>query len=103
MIHLLEAEDLTRLVAVSFNTAAEADVMPLTGLGQLGAVGAVLAIFFWFGYKVYSREVARADANEAEIKRLNTIIQDKYVPSLEEASIALRETNDILRDQRRGS
>lgn len=73
-----------------------AEEIPLTGLGQLGAVGGVLAVLFWFAWQVYKRERDRADANESEIKRLNTLIQDKYVPSLEQASHALIESNELL-------
>lgn len=78
-----------------------ADEIPLGGLGQLGAVGAVLTIFLWFGYKVYTRETSRADSNEAEVKRLNTLIQDRYVPALESAAEALHESNRILATRRR--
>lgn len=72
------------------------DQLPLSGLGQLGAVGGVLAILFWFAWQVYKRERDRADKNEAEIARLNQVIQDKYVPSLESAAVALAESNRLL-------
>lgn len=75
---------------------AAGEEIPLSGLGQLGAVGGVLAIFFWFAWQVYKRERDRADTNETEIKRLNQTIQDKYVPSLEQATAALLETNRLL-------
>lgn len=86
---------ISRLVAEEF---------PLAGLGQLGAVGAVLTIFLAFGWIVYKRERDRADKNEAEIARLNQLIQDRYVPSLESASRALAESSEALtlsRNQRR--
>lgn len=75
---------------------AAADEIPLSGLGQLGAVGVVLSILFWFAWQVYKRERDRADANEKEIARLNTLIQEKYVPSLEATKQALVESNKIL-------
>lgn len=73
-----------------------AEEFPLTGLGQLGAVGAVLTLFLTFGWIVYKRERDRADKNEAEIARLNQLIQDRYVPSLESASRALAESSEAL-------
>ena len=73
-----------------------ADEIPLQGLTQLGGVGAVLAITFWFFYKVWQREASRADINDAEVKRLNELIQSKYVPSLELAGRALIETNQLI-------
>lgn len=89
------------MIGAVWGAIAAADTIPLGGLGQLGAVGAVLAIFFWFGYKVYTRETSRADANEAEVKRLNTLIQDRYVPALQSAAEALHESNRILATKRR--
>ena len=70
--------------------------IPLSGLGQLGAAGAVLSIALWFFWQVYKRERDRADANEAEIKRLNQVIQDRYVPALEAAATALAESTKEL-------
>jgi len=75
--------------------------IPLSGLGQLGAVGVVLGILFWFGWKVYVRERDRADKNEDEVKRLNEVIREKYVPALEEAAKALIEYNNLLPELRR--
>lgn len=66
-----------------------ADELPLSGLGQLGAVGVVLSIFLTFAWVVYKRERDRADANAAEVARLNALIIDRYVPSLERATEAL--------------
>lgn len=70
--------------------------IPVAQLGQYGIAGVILMIFLWFGWQVYKRERDRADSNEAEIKRLNTVIQEKYVPSLEQASKALVESNQLL-------
>lgn len=77
-------------------SSAAADGIPLAALGQYGAAGVILMIFLWFGYKVYSSEKKRADDNEGEIKRLNQLIQDKYVPALQDAAHALTESTAAL-------
>lgn len=70
--------------------------LPLSGLGQLGAFGTILMIFLTFGWYAYKREMKRADDNAAEIARLNQLIQDRYVPSLESATKAIADSNDAL-------
>lgn len=76
--------------------------IPLTGLGQLGAVGVVLTIFLWFGYKVWSAEKKRADENAEEIKRLNTLIQERVIPALNSTTTAVAEaTAELARRSRR--
>lgn len=86
------------------STPAVGDPPFLTGLYQLGAFGIILSLFLWFAWQVYKRERDRADAAAAEVSRLNQLIQDRYVPSLEESSHALREAAElmaVLRDVRR--
>jgi hypothetical protein len=76
--------------------------LPLSGLGQLGAVGVVLGVLLWFGYKVWSAERRRADSNAEEIRRLNDKIADVYVPSMQKWADALAEQKrlmDTLHDQ----
>lgn len=70
--------------------------LPLSDLGQLGAVGTILSVFFWFAWQVYKRERDRADANEAEIKRLNEVIQNKTTDALSTSSQALLEANRAM-------
>lgn len=57
-------------------------------------------IFLWFGWQVYKRERDRADKNEAEIARLNTVIQDRYIPSLEEATRVMASVKELLSRRR---
>lgn len=78
-------------IATSLVSATGEDVIPLSGLGQLGAVGTVLGVLFTFAWKVYNREVKRADANELEVKRLNEAIQGKFIPAMIDSSQAMRE------------
>jgi hypothetical protein len=75
--------------------AASGDI-PLSGLPQLGAVGVILTILFWFSWQVYKRERDRADANEAEIRRLNELITSKYAANMADAVRVLGEVNDLL-------
>jgi hypothetical protein len=78
--------------------------LPLSGFAQYGFSGLILSVALWFFWAVYKRERDRADSNATEIKRLNDLIQDKYVPSLERATVALKESTDALavaRDKRR--
>jgi hypothetical protein len=79
------------------------DTTPL--LAQYGALG-LMVIFAGFAVRVlfqrsteaYEREKERADRMEAEVRRLNEIIQDKMLPILHEATKAI---SDALQEQRR--
>lgn len=74
--------------------------IPVAELGQYGIAGVISMIFLWFGWQVYKRERDRADKNEAEIARLNTVIQDKYIPSLEAATRVLTSVKELLARRR---
>lgn len=74
-------------------------------LYQYGAIGVVLlgaayAVKALFAREVQAleRERERADRMEAEIRRLNAVIQDKFVPVL---SAATKTISEALSDQRR--
>lgn len=73
-----------------------ADELPLSGLGQLGAVGTILAILLTFGWYVYKRERDRADKNEAELARLNASLIDKHAIAMEKAFAILSEVKELL-------
>lgn len=75
---------------------AEASDPLLTGLGQLGVAGTILGILLVFGRQVLNRERERADANAAEVARLNLSIQEKYIPSLLDCQRALAESTGVL-------
>lgn len=79
---------LLRRLAAADTTGGD---LPLSGLAQYGAAGLILSISLWFFWQVYKRERDRADANEAEIKRLNEVIAGKYVPALEASTAAVAE------------
>lgn len=58
--------------------------------GTWGASGLFIAALFVVGRAVYKRETGRADKLEDEVRRLNDLIRDRYVPALEASSEALR-------------
>lgn len=80
--------------------AQEAGGIPVAELGQYGIAGVIGMIFLWFGWQVYKRERDRADKNEGEIARLNLVIQEKYIPSLEEATRVLTSVKELLSKRR---
>lgn len=79
------------------------EVTPI--LAQYGALGVMvfaagLAVrtLFQRETQAHEREKERADRMEAEVQRLNNIIQEKMLPILHEATQAISEA---LREQRR--
>lgn len=72
------------------------ELPPVAALGQYGALGVISMIFLWFGWQVYKRERDRADANAAEVARLNQRIADIYVPNLEKWLIEAGEQRRLL-------
>ncbi|GAB3952586.1 hypothetical protein GCM10029976_091070 [Kribbella albertanoniae] len=79
------------------------DTTPI--LAQYGALG-VMVIFAGFAVRTlfqretqaHEREKERADRMEAEVQRLNAVIQEKMLPILHEATKAI---SDALQEQRR--
>lgn len=65
---------------------------------QLGAIGALALFLLWFSYKVYGREVKRADTAEADLKALQEKVISLYVPAVTEAS---RVVGEFLIESRR--
>jgi hypothetical protein len=56
-----------------------------TSFADYGVLGLLAIVLIAFARTAYKRETVRADNSEAEVRRLNTVIQEKYVPALEEA------------------
>lgn len=79
-----------------FIAAGESADPLITGFAQLGVAGVLLAMLLMFGKQVLKRESDRADANAAEVARLNASIQKDYIPSLLEGQRALQESNRVL-------
>lgn len=69
------------------------DLNPFLQFGAVGAIAAMGLVFMWQAYK---REQKRADDNEAEVKRLNQAIIDKYLVAQTESMHVLNEVADML-------
>lgn len=72
--------------------------MPSDVLAQYGALGvmviaagAIIRVLFQREIAAHDREKQRADRMEAEVSRLNAVIQDKMLPILHEATVAISE------------
>lgn len=70
--------------------------------GALGvmvfAAGVAIRILFQRETAAYERERERADRMEAEVQRLNGVIQERMLPILHDATQAI---SDALHDQQR--
>ena len=66
-------------------------------LAQYGVLGIFAILLIVFANTSYRREIARADRLEAEVLRLNQLIQERHIPALEQAARALNEANEIMR------
>lgn len=70
----------------------------LSVLGNYGVVGLLAALGLWFAYQTWKREVKRADELDAEVKRLNVLIQEKVIPALVAGTSATSESTALIRD-----
>lgn len=70
-------------------------------LGQYGVLGVFAVLLVWFAKFMIGRETTRADRLEAEVVRLNNIIQEKVIPALMSATGAVEESTELLRDLQR--
>lgn len=63
---------------------------------------AILAVkvLFQKNSQAYDRERERADRLEAELQRLNNLIQDKYLTTLADATRAISDAMAYVRDRR---
>lgn len=80
---------------------AEATAFDPATIGQYGVLGIATYLLGRFALGAYNREKERADANAAEVARLNQLIQDKYVPALEASRNALESTTEVLTEVQR--
>ena len=65
-------------------------------LGQYGVLGVVNFILFRFAQQAYNREKDRADASDAEVKRLNSKITDEYIDTLHQQVAAANKNIEVL-------
>lgn len=73
--------------------------------GALGvmviAAGAIIRVLFQRETAAYEREKDRADRMEAEVSRLNAVIQERMLPILHDATQAISEALHQEQQQRR--
>jgi len=75
--------------------------------GALGvmviAAGAIIRVLFQRETAAYEREKERADRMEAEVSRLNAVIQERMLPILHDATQAISEAlhEEQRKDRRR--
>jgi hypothetical protein len=74
-------------------------------LAQYGAVGLIALIALVAVRVLFKREVsahdedrARADRLEAELRTLNQLVRDQYIGTLAQATRAISEANDAVRE-----
>lgn len=61
-----------------------------------GGLGILLIILLWFARALLVREQNRADANAAEVNRLNALMQEKTIPALISATQAIAASQSLL-------
>lgn len=104
----------TRILAAVVEAAAETAAAEPTAidLAQYGAIGTLCALFVWFAFRAWKREIERCDRLEAEhraererlegeTRRLHVDIQEKAIPALLASATALTEVTELLREQQR--
>lgn len=70
-------------------------------LANSGPVGLVAAIALTGAWKVWQREVDRADRLENENRDIRSRVEEKFLPALVEASSQLTEVAKVLEEHRR--
>lgn len=86
---------LEQVLAASSDTGAGIDLSVLAQYGVLGIFAILLVVF---ANSSYRREIARGDRLEAEVLRLNALIQEKHIPALESAAHALKDATELMRE-----
>lgn len=82
--------------------AADTTAVPdVSQLFNYGAVGVLAALGAWFARVAYKREAERADRLDAEVIRLNGVIQEKCIPALLAAGAALERSAKVLAERSR--
>lgn len=68
-----------------------------TALLQYGVLGVVAIVLFIFAKTAYKRETDRGDRMEAEVLRLNQLIQERHIPALMKSTEAVEAAMNVLR------
>lgn len=81
--------------------AAGADNLDLSVFAQYGVLGVFAAMLVWFAKGAHQRERDRADRLEEENKRLNSLIVDRVIPTLTDATAAAKEAGKLMNAMQR--
>jgi hypothetical protein len=65
-------------------------------LAQYGVLGVFAAMLVWFAKGAHQRERDRGDRLEGEVQRLNALIADRVIPTLNSASRAAEDSAELL-------
>jgi hypothetical protein len=68
----------------------------LAPLAQYGILGIAAALLVLFARTLLKREQERGDAAALEVTRLNTLMQEKIIPALITATLAIVASQSIL-------
>jgi hypothetical protein len=106
MFGLLGSGVLDSLTAMILSAATTVSGLPeLPTAAQYGILGVLLAALvsgrFVIPRYVLDRERERADRMEQENVRLNALIQEKTIPAIVDASVAVRDSTLLVHDMKR--
>jgi hypothetical protein len=73
----------------------------LATLSQYGVLGVFAVLLVLFARLAYRRETDRSDRLEAEVFRLNNIIQERVIPALQSATRTVEESQALLSSMQR--
>lgn len=74
------------------------DVELFKQLASTGVLGVFAVLLIIFARGLLAREQARSDAAAAEVTRLNTLMQEKFLPALISATQAISASQAILQE-----
>lgn len=80
---------------------AQGEVAPALDWSQWGLAGVLIGVLIALGTTWIRAERARADRWEKEAIRLNSLIQEKHIPALDEARHVIADAMQLIRDMRK--
>lgn len=84
------------------NAAPASQVEGILGvILQYGVLGIAAIILFFVAKKLIEREQARADRLEADVRRLNDLMVDQFVPALTKSNEAVVGAQRVIEEIRR--
>ncbi len=68
---------------------------------QYGVLGVAAIVLFLIAKRLIEREQARADRLEADVRRLNDLMVDQFVPALTKSNEAVANASKVIEEIRR--